>query len=275
MTLEIDTIIEAALKEDMPDGDVTSESLVPPESVSKAILLVKEDGILAGIDVAARVFWKIDPHVVFDKNVEDGSSIRAGDTLARIEGPSISLLKGERTALNFLQRMSGIATLTQKFVKSLEGSQTQILDTRKTTPSLRSLEKYAVKMGGGTNHRLNLSDMVLIKDNHLKIVGNISEAVKRARDSVGPDLKIEIETTTLEEVKEAVRSGADMIMLDNMSPKRMREVVEWVDGKVPLEASGNVKLSTIKEIASSGVDFISVGGLTHSYQSLDISMEFL
>ena len=275
MTLEIDTIIEAALKEDMPDGDVTSESLVPPESVSKAILLVKEDGILAGIDVAARVFWKIDPHVVFDKNVEDGSSIRAGDTLARIEGPSISLLKGERTALNFLQRMSGIATLTQKFVKSLERSQTQILDTRKTTPSLRSLEKYAVKMGGGTNHRLNLSDMVLIKDNHLKIVGNISEAVKRARDSVGPDLKIEIETTTLEEVKEAVRSGADMIMLDNMSPKRMREVVEWVDGKVPLEASGNVKLSTIKEIASSGVDFISVGGLTHSYQSLDISMEFL
>jgi len=275
MTLEIDTIIEAALKEDMPDGDVTSESLVPPESVSKAILLVKEDGILAGIDVAVRVFWKIDPHVVFDKNVEDGSSIRAGDTLARIEGPSISLLKGERTALNFLQRMSGIATLTQKFVKSLERSQTQILDTRKTTPSLRSLEKYAVKMGGGTNHRLNLSDMVLIKDNHLKIVGNISEAVKRARDSVGPDLKIEIETTTLEEVKEAVRSGADMIMLDNMSPKRMREVVEWVDGKVPLEASGNVKLSTIKEIASSGVDFISVGGLTHSYQSLDISMEFL
>jgi len=275
MTLEIDTIIEAALKEDMPDGDVTSESLVPPESVSKAILLVKEDGILAGIDVAARVFWKIDPHVVFDKNVEDGSSIRAGDTLARIEGPSISLLNGERTALNFLQRMSGIATLTQKFVKSLEGSQTQILDTRKTTPSLRSLEKYAVKMGGGTNHRLNLSDMVLIKDNHLKIVGNISEAVKRARDSVGPDLKIEIETTTLEEVKEAVRSGADMIMLDNMSPKRMREVVEWVDGKVPLEASGNVKLSTIKEIASSGVDFISVGSLTHSYQSLDISMEFL
>jgi nicotinate-nucleotide pyrophosphorylase (carboxylating) len=275
MTLEIDTIIEAALKEDMPDGDITSESLVPPESVSKAIFLVKEDGILAGIDVAARVFWKIDPHVVFDKKVEDGRSIRAGDTLARIEGPSVSLLKGERTALNFLQRMSGIATLTQKFVKSLERSQTQILDTRKTTPSLRNLEKYAVKMGGGTNHRLNLSDMVLIKDNHLKIVGNISEAVKKARENVGPDVKIEIETTTLEEVKEAVRSGADMIMLDNMSPEKMREVVEWVNGRVPLEASGNVKLSTLKEIASSGVDFISVGSLTHSYQSLDISMEFL
>jgi len=275
MTLEIDTIIEAALKEDMPDGDVTSESLVSPESVSTAIFLAKEDGILAGIDVAARVFWKIDPHVVFAKKVEDGSSIRAGDTLARIEGPSVSLLKGERTALNFLQRMSGIATLTQRFVKSLEGSKTQILDTRKTTPSLRSLEKYAVKMGGGTNHRLNLSDMVLIKDNHLRIVGNISEAVKRAREKVGPDMKIEVETTMLEEVKDAVRSGADMILLDNMSPERMREVVEWVDGRVPLEASGNVKLSTLKEIASSGVDFISVGGLTHSYQSLDISMEFL
>jgi nicotinate-nucleotide pyrophosphorylase (carboxylating) len=275
MTPEIDTIIEAALKEDMPDGDVTSESLVPSESVSKAIFLAKEDGILAGIDVAARVFWKIDPHVAFAKNVEDGSSIRAGDTLARIEGPSVSLLKGERTALNFLQRMCGIATLTQRFVQGLEGSQTQILDTRKTTPSLRSLEKYAVKMGGGTNHRLSLSDMVLIKDNHLKIVGNISKAVKKARDKVGPDMKIEVETTTLEEVKEAVCSGADMILLDNMSPERMREAVEWVNGRIPIEASGNVKLSTLKEVASSGVDFISVGSLTHSYQSLDISMEFL
>lgn len=275
MTSEIDTIIEAAIKEDMPEGDITSESLVPPGSISKAVLLAKEGGILAGIDVAARVFWKVDAHITFTKEVEDGSPIEAGDTLARIEGPSVSLLKGERTALNFLQRMSGIATLTRKFVKSLEGSRTKILDTRKTTPSLRNLEKYAVKIGGGTNHRLNLSEMVLIKDNHLKIVGSISEAVRRARDSVGQTVKIEVETTTLDEVKEAVRSGADMIMLDNMTPERMREVVEWVDGRTPLEASGNVKLSTIKEIASSGVDYISVGSLTHSYQALDISMEFL
>ena len=275
MTPEIDRIIEAALQEDMPDGDVTSESLIPHDSVSKAILLSKEDGVLAGIDVAARVFWKIDPQVSFTKKTEDGSSILAGDTLAQIEGPSISLLKGERTALNFLQRLSGIATLTQRFVTRIEESPTQILDTRKTTPSLRSLEKYAVKIGGGTNHRLNLSDMVLIKDNHLKIVGNISEAVTRAREKVGPDVKIEVETTTFEEVREAVDSGADMIMLDNMSPQRMKSVVEWVNGRVPLEASGNVKLSTVKEIASSGVDFISVGSLTHSYQSLDISMEFL
>jgi nicotinate-nucleotide pyrophosphorylase (carboxylating) len=275
MTPEIDKIIEAALREDMPNGDITSESLVPSESLSKAILLSKADGVLAGIDVARRVFVLIDPKVSFTKKIEDGSLIRAGDTLARIEGPSLSLLKGERIALNFLQRMSGIATLTQKFVISIEGLPVQILDTRKTTPSLRSLEKYAVKMGGGTNHRLNLSDMVMIKDNHLKIVGNISEAVRKAREKVGPDVKIEVETKSLEEVKEAVNSGADMIMLDNMSPEKMRVVVDWVNGRVPLEASGNVKLSTLKEIASSGVDFISVGSLTHSYQSLDISMEFL
>jgi nicotinate-nucleotide pyrophosphorylase (carboxylating) len=275
MTPEIDRIIEAALQEDLPDGDITSESLIPSESISRAILLAKENGLLAGVDVAARVFWKVDPHVVFEKKAEDGSAIKAGDTLARIEGPSISMLKSERTALNFLQRMSGIATLTQRFVKELEGSKTKILDTRKTTPSLRTIEKYAVKMGGGTNHRLNLSDMVLIKDNHLKIVGSITQAVKRARDKVGRDIKIEVETTTLEEVKEALNAGVDMIMLDNMSPETMREVVGWVDGKIPLEASGNVTLSALKEIAASGVDYISVGGLTHSYRSLDISMEFL
>jgi nicotinate-nucleotide pyrophosphorylase (carboxylating) len=275
MTPEIDRVIEAALQEDMPDGDITSESLIPPESISKAIFMAKEDGILAGIDVAARVFWKVDSSITFEKDVDDGSAIKAGDTLARIKGPSISLLKGERTALNFLQRMSGIASLTQEFVKGLEGTGTQVLDTRKTTPSLRSLEKYAVKMGGGTNHRHSLSDMVLIKDNHLQIVGNISDAIQRARDRVGRDVRIEVETANLEEVKEAVHAGADMVMLDNMSPETMKGVVEWVNGRVPLEASGNVTLSTLKEIAASGVDYISVGGLTHSYRSLDISMEFL
>jgi nicotinate-nucleotide pyrophosphorylase (carboxylating) len=275
MTPEIDAIIEAALLEDMPEGDITSESLIPTESISQAIFLAKEDGILAGIDVASRVFLKIDPHIDFTKHKEDGHGIGKGETLARVEGPSLSLLKGERTALNFLQRMSGIATLTQKYVKALEGTHTKILDTRKTTPSLRNLEKYAVKMGGGSNHRLNLSDMVMIKDNHLKIVGSISESVKRARDRVGSHIKIEVETTTFEEVKEAVQAGADMIMLDNMSPERMKEVVDWVNGKVPLEASGNVTLETLKKIASTGVDYISVGSLTHSYRSLDISMEFL
>ncbi len=274
MISDIDTIIEAALKEDMPDGDITSESVIPPESISRAIILAKEKGILAGIDVAACVFAKIDPHVIFTNKLEDGSMLSCGDTIACLKGNSISLLKGERTALNFLQRMSGIATLTRKFVQGLEGFQTRILDTRKTTPVLRNLERYAVQVGGGTNHRLNLSDMVLIKDNHLKIVGSISEAVKRARNKVAPSVKIEVETTDLEEVKEAVRAGADMIMLDNMSPERMKEAVSWVDGRIPLEASGNVNLAMLRKIASSGVDFISVGSLTHSYDSLDISLEF-
>lgn len=275
MIPDIERIIEAALREDIPDGDITSESVVPADSFSQAIFLAKEEGTLAGIDIAGRVFTKIDPHIEFEKKMEDGGAVRHGDIIARFRGNSISLLKGERTALNFLQRMSGIATLTREFVQVLEGYKTRILDTRKTTPLLRNLEKYAVKVGGGTNHRLNLSDMVLIKDNHLKIVGSVSQAVKRARDKVGPNVKIEVETTNLEEVKEAVRSGADMIMLDNMPPEQMKEVVVWVDGKVPLEASGNVTLATLREIASSGIDYVSVGCLTHSYKSLDISMEFL
>ena len=194
--------------------------------------------------------------------------------MATIQGPSVSLLKGERTALNFLQRMSGIATTTRKYVHALRGTKTKILDTRKTTPGLRSLEKYSVKTGGGVNHRHNLSEMVLIKDNHLNIVGSISGAVKKAKSKIKPGVKVEVETTSLDEVQEAVRSGADMIMLDNMPIKKMKEVVDWVKGKVPLEVSGKVTLRTIREIAVLGVDFISVGSLTHSYKSVDISIEF-
>jgi len=270
-----DTLIEAALKEDMPQGDITSESIIPADSESEAIILAKEEGVLAGIDVAERVFHKIDPSVVFKKKLNDGQSFRNGQTLATIQGRSISLLKGERTALNFLQRMSGVATTTQNFVQALQGTKTKILDTRKTTPGLRSLEKYAVKMGGGENHRFNLSEMVLIKDNHLRIVGSISQAVKSAKERIKPGVRVEVEATSLEEVKEAVQSGADMIMLDNMSKDAMKEVVKWMKGKVPLEVSGKVSLSRVKEIASMGVDFISVGSLTHSYKSVDISIEFL
>jgi len=270
-----DTLIEAALKEDMPQGDITSESVIPSDSESEAIILAKEEGVLAGIDVAERVFYKIDPSVVFEKKLNDGQRFRNGQTLATIQGRSISLLKGERTALNFLQRMSGIATTTQNFVQALQGTKTKILDTRKTTPGLRSLEKYAVKMGGGENHRFNLSEMVLIKDNHLRIVGSISQAVKHAKERIKPGVRVEVEATSLEEVQEAVQSGADMIMLDNMSKDAMKEVVKWVKGKVPLEVSGKVSLRRVKEIASLGVDFISVGSLTHSYKSVDISVEFL
>ncbi len=271
----IDSVIAAALKEDLPRGDITSESVIPEESRSEAIILAKEEGVLAGLDVARRVFAKIDGDLEFRKMKEDGQRFSAGEKLAAIRGSSISILKGERTALNFLQRMSGIASTTWRFVQALEGTKTKILDTRKTTPGLRILEKYAVKMGGGKNHRHNLSEMVMIKDNHLKLVGSISEAVQRAKERVEPGIKVEVEATTLDEVKEAVRSGADMVMLDNMSVQKMREVVEWVKRKVPLEVSGKVSLDRVREIAALGVDFISVGSLTHSYRSVDISIEFM
>ena len=270
-----DALIEIALKEDMPQGDITSENIISSDSESEAIILAKEEGVLAGIDVARRVFSKIDPFIVFKKNLNDGQKFRKSQTLATILGSSISLLKGERIALNFLQRMSGIATTTQKFVLMLQGTETKILDTRKTTPGLRSLEKYAVRMGGGVNHRFNLSEMVLIKDNHLKIVGSISQAVKSAKESIKPGVRVEVEATSIEEVQEAVQSGADVIMLDNMPKEAMKEVVKRVKGKVPLEVSGKVSLRRVKEIASLGVDFISVGSLTHSYKSVDISIEFL
>jgi len=271
----IDALIEAALKEDMPEGDITSESIVPAGSVSRAFIVSKAEGVLAGIFVAEKVFKKIDQRVNIEIHRKDGQNISRGDKIATLKGSSISLLKGERTALNFLQRMSGIATTTSKFVRALEGKKTKILDTRKTTPGLRVLEKYAVKMGGGTNHRFSLSDMVMIKDNHIKIVGNISKAVQMARKKIKPGTKIEVETTDMEEAEQALRSGADIIMLDNMSLDKMRGVVKMLNGKVVVEVSGNVNIARASKIADLGVDFISVGALTHSYKSLDISMEFI
>ena len=274
-TKDIDPIIEAALEEDMPQGDITSENILSSDMTSKAVIMSKEEGILAGIDVAKRVFENVDSTIFFKSLFKDGHAVKRGDKLAELSGKSISLLKGERTALNFLQRMSGIASTTFLFVQALKGSQTEVLDTRKTTPGLRVLEKYAVRMGGGRNHRFNLSEMVLIKDNHLQLVGSISEAVKRTRERVRSGIKIEVETTSLKEVKEALQCDADMVMLDNMSLDEMKQVVDWVKGRIPLEVSGNIDLNKAKEVASLGVDFISVGSLTHSYKSLDISMEFL
>lgn len=271
---DFDAVISIALKEDMPDGDVTSDNVVPPDSVSQAVFLAKQDGVLAGLPVAARVFEMLDPEVHFASIYSDGASLSAGSRLATVQGNSTALLKGERTALNFLQRLSGIATLTRRFVRALEGTSAKLLDTRKTTPGLRILEKYAVKMGGGQNHRQNLSDMVMLKDNHIRLVGSISEAVRRAKQNVPPHIKIEVETTNLEQVREAVVSGADMVMLDNMSLEHMRRAVGWVKGRVPLEVSGNVSLDNIRDIAELGVDYISVGSLTHSYRSMDISMDF-
>jgi len=276
MKLErLDTIIQAALNEDMPEGDITSESVIPPDSCSEAVFLAKQAGVLAGMDLARRVFQKIDPKIRFEKILEDGQTFEPGDILAKLKGNAISLLKGERTALNFLQRMSGIATKTRRFVKVLSGTKTKVLDTRKTTPTLRLLEKYAVKMGGGENHRFSLSDMVLIKDNHLRLVGSITEAVRRAKAKVRPGTKIEVEVTNFEEAKEAVEAGASMIMLDNMSLRKMKEVLGWVKGKIPVEASGKVNERRARQIASLGVDYISVGSLTHSFTSVDISIEFM
>ncbi|HZX11674.1 MAG TPA: carboxylating nicotinate-nucleotide diphosphorylase [Acidobacteriota bacterium] len=273
--MDIDEIIEAALMEDMPEGDITSESIIDSKSVSEAHMISREKGVLAGIEIAESVFKKIDHAVEFKKIIKDGQEFNKNHRLAQIKGSSISILKGERLALNFIQRLSGIATLTKKCTNVLKGTKTKLLDTRKTTPCLRMLEKYAVRMGGGVNHRLNLSEMILIKDNHLQLVGSIKESIQRARQSVGDKIKIEVETTCLDEVKEAIQYGADIIMLDNMTPQEIRRAVTLVKGKVPLEVSGNINLDNLSEVAGLGVDFISVGSLTHSYKSLDISLDFL
>ncbi|MBM3311114.1 MAG: carboxylating nicotinate-nucleotide diphosphorylase [Candidatus Aminicenantes bacterium] len=275
LSADIERLVAAALREDMPEGDATTRALVSPRSLSRAVVLAKEDGVLAGIDVAARVFQRLDPRTSFNRHVPDGRSFRSGDILAEVEGRSAVLLRGERTALNFLQRLSGIASLTRAYVEAVAGTGARILDTRKTTPGLRVLEKYAVKMGGGTNHRFGLSDMVLVKDNHLALSGSAGEAVRRARAKVGRRLKIEVEVTDFSQAREAVEAGADMILLDNMTPAAMRKVVAWVGGRVPCEASGSVGLATVRRIASTGVDFISVGKLTHSAPAVDISLEFL
>ena len=270
-----DALIKAALREDAPSGDVTSESLFPPRLQCRAVLMAKQDGVLAGLDVAARVFHLVDPRTSFNRLARDGDAFRKGDILAEIEGLAVALLKAERTALNFVQRLSGVATATREYVEAVAGTKTRILDTRKTTPGLRALEKYAVRMGGGVNHRMGLSDMVLIKDNHLMLAPGIAAAVAAARRRVGRRLKIEVETVNFAQVREALESGADMIMLDNMNLPAMQRIVEWVGGRVPLEVSGSVDMHKLKKIAALGVDFVSIGRLTHSAPAVDLSLEFL
>ena len=275
ITKPIDALIAAALKEDLPAGDITSENLIDPGTLGRALLLAKQNGVLAGIDIARRVFLRLDPRTSFNRLFKDGQAFKAGDVLAEIEGRAVVLLKGERTALNFVQRMSGIASATRTYVEAVAGTKARILDTRKTTPGLRSLEKYAVRMGGGENHRLNLSTMALIKDNHLMLVGDIAEAVRRVRKRIKSGILIEVEVTTFEQARTALDGGADWIMLDNMSLSHMKRIVSWVAGRAKIEASGNVSLATVRKIASLGVDYISVGKLTHSSGSVDLSLEFL
>jgi nicotinate-nucleotide pyrophosphorylase (carboxylating) len=274
--MKIDEIIIQAIKEDIGDGDHTSLATIPANSFGKALLIAKESGILAGVGIAQKVYQLIDPSLIFTTLVDDSSQIKSGDILFRIEGKSISILGGERLALNFLQRMSGIATFTRLLVKQIEGTHAKLLDTRKTTPLLREIEKYAVKIGGGENHRMGLYDMIMIKDNHIDFAGGIVNAINATRkylDENGKNLKIEIEVRNFAELKEVMdHGGVDRIMLDNFTPQNLKKAVGIIQGKFETEASGGINLNTIRSFAETGVDYISVGALTHQIKSLDLSL---
>ncbi len=260
--------VRAFLAEDVGDGDVTAEAVVPADAQLDARLVLKEDGVLCGLEVAEAIFRELDPGVRFEPLARDGD--RASGEVARVTGNARALLTGERTALNLLGRLSGIATLTRRYVDAVAGTGTQILDTRKTTPGLRALEKLAVRAGGGTNHRFGLYDAVLIKDNHLRLGGGVAASVRHAKET---GLPVEIECEMLADVEAALDAGADTILLDNMTPAQLREAVGVIRGRARTEASGGITLETIREVAATGVDAISVGALTHSARSLDVSME--
>lgn len=268
----IDKIIIEALREDIPSIDVTTDNLFENQ-MSEGVFTAKESGVLSGVKVMKRVFEIVDPEIYFKVINGDGSFVEVGDIVGLISGKSRSILKGERVALNLMQRMSGVATLTRKFVEEINNDHTKILDTRKTTPNLRILEKQAVVHGGGINHRMSLSDQVMIKDNHIKAVGSITEAVRICKARVDQSIRIEVEVESYEQFLEAIETDCDIIMLDNMGNDLMRKCVETNNGKL-LEASGNMTISRIKSVSETGVDFISVGALTHSYTSLDISLKF-
>ncbi|MCA1296585.1 carboxylating nicotinate-nucleotide diphosphorylase [Paenibacillus sp. alder61] len=264
------------LKEDVGSGDVTTGVTIPHGHQSKGIIHAKESGVIAGMPVAQLVFEVVDPLLAFTPLVQDGQRVEKGTVLAEVEGSTHSILTGERLALNLLQRLSGIATRTRSFADALQGLPVRLVDTRKTTPGHRMLEKYAVRTGGGANHRFGLYDAVMIKDNHIKGAGGIAQAVSRARKNIPHTMTIEVEAESLEQVEEALQAGADIIMLDNMEPDLMKEAVRRIKAKAPhvkTEASGNVNLQTVREIAESGVDVISVGRLTYSFENLDISLD--
>ncbi len=269
----VDNIIKDAIQEDINYIDVSSDFLFKPDERSDAFFVAKDEGVLCGVDVALRVFELLDDSFVAEKLMNDGDAVKKGDIIAWLHGKTTFLLKGERTALNLLQHMSGIATATARAIKLVEGTRVKITDTRKTLPTLRALQKYAVTCGGGKNHRFNLSDGVMLKDNHIDAAGGIRSAVRTVRANMGHMIKVEIEARTLDEVREALSSGADIIMLDNMSITDMATAVTLVKGKALLEASGNITEQTIRPVAQTGVDIISMGALTHSVKALDISMK--
>lgn len=266
-------IIELAIKEDLKNGDVTTKALIPSEMKCKAKITAKANGIVCGLEVAKYVFETIEAEKIeWAEYKKDGEEVKKGEIIVELISSYKTILSAERIALNFLQRMSGVATSTNKFVKKLSGTNTKLLDTRKTMPGLRYLDKYSVLMGGATNHRFGLYDMIMLKENHIKVAGSISNAVNEVRKKNKNKFKIEVETTNFKEVQEALQAKADIIMLDNMSIVKMKKCVDFVNGRAKLEASGNVNLTNIKAIANTGVDFISVGAITHSVTALDISL---
>jgi len=274
---EIEQVVARALAEDVGAGDVTTEALVPADLEASASILAKRDGVLAGMDVVKEVFRQVDPSLRVKALVKDGARVKKGQVVGKVRGRVASILKGERVALNFLQRMSGIAAETARYVEAVAGTKAVITDTRKTAPGLRVLDKYAVQVGGGRNHRMNLADGVLIKDNHLVALRSrsmtLEDAVRKARERVPRGLKVEVEVGSIEELEEALSAGADSIMLDNMKLEEMRRAVRLVRGRALVEASGGITLDNVRSVAETGVDLISVGALTHSTTALDISLE--
>lgn len=269
----VDRIIENALDEDIGPGDITTTAIVDQEVRGEAHLLAKEELVLAGMEIFARVFSFLDPQIRLESRHQDGDAVQGGAAIARLIGPLTGILMGERTAINFLQHLSGIATLTKRYVQRIYPSGVRVIDTRKTTPGLRMLEKYAVRVGGGSNHRFGLFDGVLIKDNHITAAGSISRAVERIRSHVPHTLRVEVEVTDIKGLQEAINAGADAVLLDNMSLEELSSAVSIAGGRVLLEASGGMTLETIGEIAETGVDLISVGAITHSARSVDMSLE--
>lgn len=265
------TLINLALEEDVATGDITTDNLIPATTRRKAYMIAKADGVIAGLPLAEMVFRELDESLVWEPQVKEGARVSNGTVLVRFEASYRALLTAERTALNFFQRLSGIATMSAKYADEVKGTNTVILDTRKTLPGFRMLDKYAVRTGGATNHRIGLFDMVMIKDNHIEVAGGITQAVKQIKAKVPSNIKIEVETTNLKQVEEALAAGADIIMLDNMDNETMSKAVQVIQGKAKVEASGNMTLERIRGVASTGVDYISIGALTHSVQAMDIS----
>jgi nicotinate-nucleotide pyrophosphorylase (carboxylating) len=274
---QIEEVVDRALDEDSVWGDVTTQAVIPPELRGKASIVAEASGVLAGAEVARMVFHRVDPSLQFELLIPEGSRVQLGDVIAKVEGKVASILQAERVALNFLQWLSGIASETRRYVEAIKGLKARIMDTRKTTPGLRFLEKYAVRVGGGYNHRLHLGNGVLLKDNHLAALRgqgmNLKEVVAQAKQKAPPNLKVEVEAETVKEAQEAVDAGADIVMLDNMGLKEMRQAVKLVRGRALLEASGGITLENVRQVAETGVDFISVGALTHSAKALGFSLE--